>query len=165
MIPYYKEIKEILENNHDKMNHPGRDITIYNIKKNDFYWINLKEDVIKYIQNCEICCKYKNIQKNEKQKSITILSKGPRDRYVVDLWYLPDDLIGKSNYHYVLDIIDHFSKFCQSYLLNTKESLEVFCKIRLFIENYGIPKYLISDNGSEFKNKTLKDFCIENNIK
>ena len=58
-----------------------------------------------------------------------ILSKGQKE----DLWYLPEDLSGKSNYHYVLDIVDHFSKFCQSYLLNIKESLEIFCKIRLFI--------------------------------
>ena len=60
------------------------------------------------------------IKFSEKQKSITILSKGPKDRYVVDLWYPPEELSGKSNYHYVLDIIDHFSRFCQSYLLNTK---------------------------------------------
>ena len=68
---------------------------------------------------------------------------------------------GKSNYKYVLDIIDHFTKFSQSYLLNTKETLEVFCKIREFIEFYGIPKYLISDNGSEFKNKKLKNYSIK----
>ena len=33
MIPYNKDIKKIFEDNHDKMNHPGRDVTIYNIKK------------------------------------------------------------------------------------------------------------------------------------
>ena len=30
---------------------------------------------------------------------------------------------------------------------------------------YGAPKYLISDNGTEFKNNILKKFCLENNIK
>ena len=33
-------------------------------------------------------------------------------------------------FRYIIDIIDHFTKFSQSYLLNTKETLEVFCKIR-----------------------------------
>ena len=110
---------------------------------------------------CVICNKYKNNKKNEKNKCVKILSKGAKDRYVVDLWYLPIELMGQTNYHYVLDIIDHFSKFCQSYLLSTKESLEVYSKIHIFIETYGQPKYLISDNGSEFKNKILKKYCVE----
>ena len=28
----------------------------------------------------------------------------------------------------------------------------------------GFPKYIISHNGCEFKNKILRDYCIENNI-
>ena len=61
-------------------------------------------------------------------------------------------------------MIDHFSKYTQSYLLNSKESLEIFPKIKNFIQTYGVPKYLISDNGREFKNRILKDYCLENNI-
>ena len=56
-------------------------------------------------------------------------------------------------------MIDHFSKFTQSYLLNTKESLEVVSKIRNFIETFEPSKYLVTDNGRELKNKTLKEYC------
>ena len=41
IIHYSKEIPNILENNHDKMNHPGRDGIIYNIKKNNIYLVNI----------------------------------------------------------------------------------------------------------------------------
>ena len=72
--------------------------------------------------------------------------------------------MGKSNYKFILDIIDNFSKFCQSYPLNTKESLEIYSKIKSFIEIDGKPNYLIKDNGKEFKNTLLKNFCKENQI-
>ena len=107
----------------------------------------------------------KTIEKSKREKSITILSHGPKDRYVADLWYLPEYLKGHSNYLYVLDIIDHFSKFCNSYLLNTKEKYEIFTHIREFIENYGKPNYLVTDNGTEFKNNLLSEYCKENEIK
>jgi len=63
-----------------------------------------------------------------------MLSKCPKDRNVADLWYLPEYLKGNSNDLYVLDIIEHFSKFCNSYLLNTKEKYEIFVHIREFID-------------------------------
>ena len=80
---------------------------------------------------------------------------------MADLWELSEELKGKSNYKYILNMIDHFSKFTQSYLLNTKESLEVFSKIRNFIETFGESKYLVTDNGKEFKNKILEQYCKE----
>ena len=99
----------------------GRDGTYYSIINDNYYWIGIKNDIDNYIKNCVTCAKLKNIEKTKREKSKTILSHGPKDRYVADLWYLPDYLKGHSNYSYVLDIIDHFSKFCNSYLLNTKE--------------------------------------------
>ena len=80
-------------------------------------------DINIHINNCVECAKYKSVINKKKIKNITILSKGPKDRYVADLWELPEDSKGKSNYKYIITVIDHFSKFTQSYLLNTKESL------------------------------------------
>ncbi len=64
-----------------------------------------------------------------------------------------------------LIIIDHFNKFCNFYLLNTKEKFEIFAHIRNFIELYGKTKYLVADNGREFKSHLLKDYCNNNGIK
>ncbi len=52
-----------------------------------------------------------------------IIENGPHNRYVADLWYLPKEIIENSNYKYVLDIVEHFSKWYYGYLLNTKEGL------------------------------------------
>ena len=40
-----------------------------------------------------------------------------------------------------------------------------FSKIRSFIETHGPCKYLITDNGKEFKNKKLKKYCEQKGIK
>ena len=79
---------------------------------------------------------------------------------MADIWVLSEELKGNTNYKYVLDIIDHFSKFTQAYLLNTKEGLEVFSKIRNFCDLYGNPNILITDNGLEFKNKYIKNIVL-----
>ena len=142
------EIKNIFMKHQDSHLLQGRDGTYYSIINDNYYWIGIK-----------------NIEKTKREKSKTILSHGPKDHYLADLWYLFDYLKGHSNYSYVLDIIDHFSKFCNSYLLNTKEKFEIFTHIRNFIELYGKPKYLVTDNGSEFKNHLLKDYCDKNGIK
>ena len=55
--------------------------------------------------------KLKNIEKTKRDKSKTILSKGPKDHSFAALWYLPEYLKGNSNYLYILDIIVHSSKF------------------------------------------------------
>ena len=49
--------------------------------------------------------------------------------------------------------------------MNTKEKYEVFTHIRDFIEKNGKPNYLVTDNGTEFKNKLLKEYCQINKIK
>ena len=164
-IPRTSEIKDILFKHHDNHLHQGRDGTYYSIKEDNYDWVGMKNDVELYIKNCVDCAKMKSTEKSKKEKSITILSRGPKDRYVADLWYLPEYLKGHSNYLYVLDIIDHFSKFFNSYLLNTKEKFEIFTHIRDFIDKYGKHNYLVTDNGTEFKNKILTDYCKENRIK
>jgi len=132
---------------------------------NNYEWVGIKKDIEIYLKNCVICAKLKNIEKTKRDKSKTILSKGPKDRYVADLWYLPEYLKGNSNNLYVLDIIEHFSKFSNSYLLNTKEKYEIFVHIREFIDKYGKPNYLVTDNCREFKNDVLGEYCKNNNIK
>jgi len=153
IIPYQKDIENILVECHDNSNHVGRDSTIYNIKNKNYYWINMNNYVSNYIKSCTICAKIRNIEKTKREKTKTIISHGPKDRYLSDLWVIPDDLSNNSGYKYIMEIVDHFSKFCNAFLLMSKESLEVFSKIKYFIENYGAPKYLVTNNGTEFKNK------------
>ena len=124
----------------------------------------MNKDVDNTIKLCKFCDKPNKFKSLTKKIKI-ILDNGPHYRYVADLWYLNQDIRDITDYNYVLDIIDHFSKWYYGYLLKTKEAEEVLKKIDTYMENYGKCKILQVDNGTEFKNKELERYCHENNIK
>ena len=51
------------------------------------------------------------------------------------------------------------------YLLTNKEAKNIVNKIEQYVLSFGIPKTLQYNNGEEFKNKILENYCINNNIK
>ena len=73
-----------------------------------------------------------------------IIDNGPHYRYVADLWYLKGDIKEDTGYNYILDIIDHFSKWYNGYLLKTKNADEDLTKIEMYIENFGSCKNITS---------------------
>ena len=66
---------------------------------------------------------------------------------------------------YIIDIIDHFSKWYYGYLLINKEGKNILNKIDQYNQSFGYPKILQCDNGGEFKNNFLEQYCAENNVK
>ena len=80
----------------------------------------------------------------------------------MDLTELPFNFYTKCEYKYILNIIDHFSRMAGSYLLKSKNSYNILNYIKDFLEQYGIPKSVGSDNGREFKNKLIMDFMTLN---
>ena len=164
MIPYKHEKDILIEECHSNFNHCGRDATYENLLKNNWYWYGITRDVQNYINNCPNCNmnkKYKPL----KSKIKVVIENGPHYRYVADIWTLPKDIASQSNYKYILDIVDHFSKWYYGYLLKSKKCEEILKYIEMFCELFGAPKILQTDNGGEFKNNTLQNFCIENDIK
>ena len=90
--------------------------------------------------------------------------KEPLERIVMDITYLPNFLISNSKFKYILNIIDHFSKYLVSYLINKKDASVIVEKLKLYFIKYGIPKQIGTDNGSEFVNKKVINLLANNNI-
>ena len=70
----------------------------------------------------------------------------------------------KTNYTWVLDCIDYFSKFIQSYQLKNRDANDVLVAIKQFTYSLGFPNILQTDNGLEFVYSKLVKFCSDNNI-
>ena len=66
---------------------------------------------------------------------------------------------------YLLSILDAFSRKGMIYGTNSKKSDNLLKHIIEFCMNNKIPKEFLSDNGAEFKNKYINDFCNMYNIK
>lgn len=49
------------------------------------------------------------------------MDNGPHFRYISDIWHPYEEIKNETVYKYVLDIIDHFRKWYQVYLLKRKK--------------------------------------------
>ena len=163
-IPYKHEKDILINEYHSKYNHCGRDQTYENLLKNNWYWYGITRDVQEFINSCP-SCNNANKFKKLKGQSIIIIENGPHYRYVADLWNIPKEISEKTKFKYILDMVDHFSKWYFGYLLETKKKEEVLKNIEIFCELFGMPKILQTDNGGEFKNNDLESFCHKNDIK
>lgn len=77
-----------------------------------------------YIRDCEVCSQIS--RKPKREETICPLTT-PYDRIEVDLDELPDQL-KDGNSKYLLNAIDHFSRFSWSYSLTWKSCEEVTAK-------------------------------------
>ena len=89
----------------------------------------------------------------------------PKERYVIDITYLPFEIYKNSKFRYILNCLDHFSKFLFSFLLENKTAKEINDKLKLIFQINGFPEQIGSDNGSEFNNKLVKKLLSDNKIK
>ena len=134
-----------------------------NITKNGWYWEGMEKDIAEFVQNCKICVEV-NSSRNIKPPIKQILSTN-HERFITDLWELPSEIRNNTSYNYILDIIDHFSKFIGCYPLITKSSKEVLTHIKYFIETNGKPSIIQTDNGKEFVNSISDTYYNNEGIK
>ena len=97
-------------------------------------------------------------------KFILIIFKRPRVRYIADITDIPLEIRKGTDYLYLLNIIDHFSKYVASYLIKSKKSETILNKIKNFIDEEGAPLEFGFDNGREFFNKEVVNYLNNKNI-
>ena len=83
----------------------------------------------------------------------------------MDLTDIPNELKQNCNYKYIFNIIDHFSKYGMSCLLENKESNSIFNALKICLECNGFPEELGSDNRKEFRNKIIEGYLKDKDIK
>ena len=109
------------------------------------------------VKNC-VSCSGKNKTKIKREPSKQIITYYPRQRYIMDITELPIELKLSSKYIYLLNIIDHFSKYGMSYLIENKEANTIFEKVKIALECKGFPIEIGSDNGKEFRNNIIENY-------
>ncbi|CAF1176183.1 unnamed protein product [Didymodactylos carnosus] len=69
---------------------------------------------------------------------------------LVDMRTRPDKIEPDVVFNWILNCIDHFSKFCWAFPLKNKSAVDVSVKLRELFFVFGPPRLLHSDNGKEF---------------
>lgn len=149
---------------HDKNGHRGIKYIINEFKSKNLYCKGLESNIINYIKNCKVCSQNKNnifVKPPNKQ----IISKYPMERILLDITYLTyKDNKNNCIKKYILNIVDHFSKFDYSFVQNSKSSKKVQDNFKIYLEKCGIPKNVQTDKGGEFVNKEFQKFCENKGI-
>lgn len=153
--------KAALKFGHESVaSHLGRRKTI-DALETYFYWPSLRSDAVKFVKECITCQVHKDSPSlRQKFQELPPVHK-PLERISIDL---TDMVSGANGYRYVLTIIDHYSRYVKFYPLRNKTTELVSANFQKYLNDFGIPRCVILDNGSEFTSQQFKHLCQSNNI-
>ena len=152
-------IPQVLHIVHDKLGHNGTHRT-YILLKRLYYWNGLKPSVEKHIKRCPHC--------QRRNKQVVKYAKLHFDVATFPMQFISMDLIGKSHpptskkHRYALTVICMLTGYVFCVPLETETAEEV---IQAYIDHiysrFGGSLKILSDNGTEFKNKLFEQVAKE----
>lgn len=127
--------------------------------KEKFYWPKMKYDVLKFIRNCRVC----GSQKSSNQKPMGLMGK---EKHVCfPFQTIAIDLMGpfprsKKGNKWLLVVGDWFSKYVLLCSLRSSKSSHItnFLEKNVFL-TYGVPQFIICDNGPQFISREFKNLA------
>ncbi|CAF4952218.1 unnamed protein product [Pieris macdunnoughi] len=160
LYPVPSEITKILKENHDIpiAGHLGSN-RMYNRIKERYYWKNMRTDIENYVQNCKLCQSNKALRKiNQSPMQITTTATRPFERNSLDIvGPLPE--AGFQKLKFILTLQDDLTKFSISYPISNATAEETCEGLVHFISLFGIPKTILTDQGTNFTAELFKRTC------
>lgn len=160
IFPVPSEISKILRENHDLpiAGHVGTS-RMYNRLKERYHWKGMKTDVENYVRKCPQCQVNKALrQTNKSPMQITSTSTAPFERVSLDIvGPLPES--GPIMLRYLLTLQDDLTKFSIAYPISNASAEECCECLVHFISLFGIPKMILTDQGTNFTADLFKKTC------
>lgn len=122
-----------------------------------FYWPGIYKDTPNYCQTCEVC-QLSNLQKPPAVplQPLPIIGT-PFERVGMDL-IGPLPKTSKGN-KYVLVIVDYATRFPEAFPLRAPTSQNIADKMIELFSHVGFPKEVLTDQGTPFISKLMKEVC------
>ena len=152
----------VLVEAHDKLGHQGNS-QMYCLIKRQYYWKGMNKDIRKYIANC-ILCRQEKAKVKQYPLQMTEIPDRPFDKIAIHL--VTECKTSTSGNKHILTIIDHLTGWPEAFPIPDKSADTI---VSTFINEYlpvhMCPQYILSDNGTEFKNnlmdQVLQQFSID----
>ncbi|XP_060194995.1 uncharacterized protein LOC132624194 [Lycium barbarum] len=130
----------------------------FHIKRMGYYWKTMVKDYLDYARRCKACQFHANfIHQPPEVLHPTVAS------WTFEAWGL--DVVGplpksSGGHLYILAVTDYFSKWAEAVSLKEvkKENVANFIRVNI-IYRFGIPRYILTDNGKPFDNKLMTKVC------
>jgi len=144
----------VLHQLHDFMGHQGIERTTQLVQAR-CYWPTLIADVTEYCKQCKRCQVAKEPTPKTKTVMSHLLANRPLQIVAIDFTLLEKATSGHEN---VLVITDVFTKFTIA-IPTMNQTAKTVCKVlvREWIQKYGIPERLHSDQGRSFENRIIDE--------
>jgi Integrase zinc binding domain len=148
-----------LEHHTKSIGHPG--VTkMFATMGQRYFWRNMYKDVEETVRQCIPCAKNRVQERKRVSMMKMFPANEPPEFVAIDiLGPLPKTVHGN---RFLLVILDRFSKLTRTIPMRTTTALAVakaFCTHWGF--SYGPPKFLLSDNGTQFTAKYFIEVCRE----
>ena len=113
----------------------------------------MNKDNQKYIANCTLCCREKAKVQNYSLQMMEIPNR-PFDKITIHL--VTECETSNSGNKHMMVIIDHLTSLPEAYPIPDKaEDTIVSTFINEYLPVHMCPRYILSDNGTEFKNNLM----------
>ena len=132
----------------------GPNKTAHKILQSGFYWPTLHKDSYEYCKACPRCQQTGRIsQRNEMPQELIFVVD------ILDIWGI--NFMGpypsSNGFLYILVVVDYVSKWVEAIATKTNDRHVVVKFVREHIfSRFGMPRAIISDNGTHFKNSAFR---------
>ena len=142
----------VLVEAHDNLKHQG--VThMYCLTKQKYYWKGMNKDIWKYIANFTLHHREKAKVQSYPQQMIEILDR-PFNKITIDL--VTECKTSTSGNRHTLTIIDHLTGWPEAFPIPDKSTDNiVWTFINQYLPVHICPRYILSDNGTEFENQLM----------
>ena len=146
---------ELIMRTHITTGHAGENRMQYKIEE-EYYFPKMKKEIKKVKEECELCVK-EELRKNPKSVQNHSLTAHPMEIVSLDIvGRIKPDVDGNK---YILNIIDHYSCWGESFAMKTITALETAEMMMEWITRFGAPQILLSDQGTNFMSHLIKQLC------
>ncbi|XP_008229457.1 PREDICTED: uncharacterized protein LOC103328826 [Prunus mume] len=131
----------------------------FQIKRMSYYWPTMVKDCMDYVKKYQACQFHANFIHQPPEPLHPTITSWPFDAWGLDVMgpIAPKSSDGHS---YIIAATNYFSKWAEAVPLKEvkKENAVSFIKVNI-IHRYGVPRYIITDNGKPFSNRLMDKLC------
>eukprot|EP00117_Sycon_ciliatum_P011888 scpid44158/ scgid13167/ Uncharacterized protein K02A2.6 len=126
------------------------------VARSFFYWPKLDSDIADLCASCELCQQFARAPSKEATHPWVYPSRA-FERVHIDF--------AEFEHRFFFVVVDAYSKWVEVFDMgrDSTTSKTISCLMKL-ISHFGIPKFIVSDNGPQFTSHEFASFCSQNGI-